>query len=185
MRHLRYASWLTIVSCGLLAICFVAQGTAAEAPMLESDTLGSTPNVHSYGPTLLCGQPSEKDLAAAKQRGIQVVLTLRGKNEIDWDEKAVAEQLGLQFERVDFRGPDTLTDEVFGKSRQILREAKMANQPVMLHCGSANRVGAIWMVYRVLDEGISWDQAYQEAKDVGLRTDGYVDRAKEYVQAQK
>ena len=53
----------------------------------------------------------------------------------------------------------------------------------MLHCGSANRVGAVWMVYRVLDEGVTWEQAHREALEVGLRTDGYVERAKEYVEA--
>ena len=73
---------------------------------------------------------------------------------------------------------------MFEKTRKVLRDAKAANERVMLHCGSANRVGAIWMVYRVLDEGIEVEEATQEAKMVGLRTEGYRVQAMKYIEAQ-
>jgi protein tyrosine phosphatase (PTP) superfamily phosphohydrolase (DUF442 family) len=184
MRTFRRVCLLSLAMWGLIATGWL-EVRAADDPMLEAATLGSTRNVHAHGSTLLCGQPSPEDLATAKQQGVQVVLTLRGENEIDWDEQAEVHKLGMEFKRVDFAGPDTLTDEVFDQTREILREAEKRRQPVMLHCGSANRVGAVWLVYRVLDQGVSWEQAHDEAREVGLRTDGFVDRAKEYVQAQQ
>ena len=54
-------------------------------------------------------------------------------------------------------------------------------QPLMLHCGSANRVGAIWLVHRVLDDGIDVDVAVVEAKKVGLRVPSYLEKAKDYI----
>jgi protein tyrosine phosphatase (PTP) superfamily phosphohydrolase (DUF442 family) len=164
----------------------------AEAPQaapatgtLVSTSLGSTPNVHSHNTTLLCGQPSQEDLALAKQQGIQVVLSLRGEDEIDWDEQAVAEQLGLQFKRVEFHDPETLTDDVIAQTREILRNGQENNQPVMVHCGSANRVGAVWFVHRVLDQEVPIEQAEQEAREVGLRNEAYLQRAMEYIEQQK
>ena len=31
--------------------------------------------------------------------------------------------------------------------------ADKSNQPVFIHCGSANRVGGMWMIKRVLQDG--------------------------------
>jgi protein tyrosine phosphatase (PTP) superfamily phosphohydrolase (DUF442 family) len=157
---------------------------AAEVGMLVPATVGSIRNAHLLGTTLLCGQPSQADLEVAKQRGIQIVLTLREEGEVDWDEQRVAESLGLQFKRVAFTVPETLTDDVLTRARRVLREARSENQPLMLHCGSANRVGAIWMAYRVLDEGIAVEQAQREALGVGLRTEAFLQRVHDYIQRQ-
>jgi protein tyrosine phosphatase (PTP) superfamily phosphohydrolase (DUF442 family) len=154
---------------------------AAATGTLVAATLGSTPNVHAHDTTLLCGQPTQEDLALAKEQGFQIVLTLRGQDEIDWDEQGVAEQLGLQFRRVEMQDPATLSDDVFAQTREILRSAKANGQKVMVHCGSANRVGAVWLVHRVLDEGVSLDQAEQEAREVGLRSEALLQRATQYI----
>ena len=65
-------TWVFV--CGTLTLMFagLSKAPAAEGPMLEPTTLGSTRNVHAHGTTLLCGQPSPADLAAAKEQGIQV-----------------------------------------------------------------------------------------------------------------
>jgi protein tyrosine/serine phosphatase len=44
-----------------------------------------------------------------------------------------------------------------------------ANSPVYIHCGSANRVGAVWLVKRMLVDG--WDErrALAEAEAIGLK----------------
>ena len=150
---------------------------------LEAATLGSTRNVHSFGKNLLCGQPSVEDFAEAKRRGIKTVITLRQEGEIDWDEGAVVKELGLSFHRFGFRAPDTLKDEIFDKARRVLADSK--KKPLLLHCGSANRVGAIWVAHRVLDHGLSVEDALKEAKKVGLRTDAYREKAVDYIKRKK
>ena len=73
-----------------------------------------------------------------------------------------------------------MTDEKISEIRKLLSDTN--NQPMILHCKSANRVGAVWMIYRVLDEGWDYDQALKEAKEVvGLRSPGLEKRAKEYI----
>ncbi len=144
--------------------------------------LGSTPNLHRSGSIWLAGQPTPEDLATAKSEGVQTVITLRQDGEIDWDEAAAAQQIGLEFVSIPFRGAENLTDEIFNEVRQILEQS--SQKPVLLHCATANRVGAVWLPYRVLDQGVELEQAIQEAREVGLRDEAYEQRARDYIQQQ-
>ena len=155
----------------------------AAKPKLKTVRLGDTRNVHSFGKILLCGQPEPDDFASLKKQGFKVVITLREKGEVRWDQPALMKELGLKFHRFGFRAPDSLKDEVFDKARKVLSDAK--KNPVMLHCGSANRVGAIWAAHRVLGHGLSLAAALKEAQEVGLRTPAYRDKAIDYIKRSK
>ena len=63
--------------------------------------------------------------------------------------------------------------------------ANKANQPVYVHCASANRVGAVWLVKRVLQDGWPVDKATTEAKAIGLSAPGLEKFALEYIAAHK
>ena len=89
----------------------------------------------------------------------------------------------MNYVHLPFRSPDSLTDEVFDRVRKILGDPE--RKPVFVHCGSANRVGAVWLVHRVLDDKVPLDRALKEAKKVGLRAPAYVDKAKDYIARHK
>lgn len=146
---------------------------------LTTGELGAAPNVHSFGRTILCGQPRPEDFAEAKQRGIKVVVTLRQEGEVSWDEKAIAKELGLTFHRFGFREPNSLTDSIFDQSLKLLADSQKT--PVMLQCGSANRVGAVWLAHRVLNDRLTVEQAQKEARTVGLRTAAYEEKALDHI----
>lgn len=174
-----------LTSVFAISVCLTSSSSRSEdkAPELKQAELGATRNVHSFGANLLCGQPTAEEFAEAKKRGIKVVVTLRTKGEVDWDEPATIKGLGLEFHRLGFRAPDTLTDDIFVDSLKFLAESK--KNPVMLHCGSANRVGAIWLAHRVLNDGLSVEDARKEAARVGLRTPGYEVRALDYIRREQ
>ena len=148
-------------------------------PKVTDAKLGKTRNVHACGKIFLAGQPAPEDIALMKKKGIKRVITLRTDGEVDWDEAGRVKQAGIDFVQVPFRLPDSLTDEVFDKVRKLLKEPKMT--PALLHCGSANRVGAVWLAHRVLDEGVPVDEAMKEARQVGLRTPAYLEKALDYI----
>ena len=54
-------------------------------------------------------------------------------------------------------------------------------RPALVHCGSANRVGAVYLPWRVLDGGLSVEDALAEAKVVGLKTPMYETKALDYI----
>ncbi len=117
---------------------------------------------------------------ALTERGVKTVVCLRKPGEVDYDEQAAVEAAGMNFVSIPFDTADELTDDVFDRVRATL--AEHGDEPLVLHCGRANRVGAVWMVHRVLNDGVGIDQALEEAKTAGLRTPEYVDRAKDYIQ---
>ena len=73
----------------------------------------------------------------------------------------------MTYINVAWNGPADLADgDVFNHYRELLNEVE---RPVLLHCASANRVGTVWLPWRVIDQGIEFDEALAEAKAVGLR----------------
>ena len=44
-----------------------------------------------------------------------------------------------------------------------------ANYPILLHCESSNRVGAMWALYRA-SKGVPNEIAIEEGRQVGLKT---------------
>lgn len=175
-RHL--TTWSTCCLCLVVALT----GIASERPVtIEKATLGETRNVHRIGKLHLAGQPKQSDLAAIKAQGVARIVTLRLDQELDWDQATAARNQGLEFIKVPFRAPNTLTDDVFDRVRGLLREA--AKTPTLVHCGSANRVGAVWLTFRVLDQQVPLSTALPEARKIGLKTAAYERRAVAYIRA--
>jgi uncharacterized protein (TIGR01244 family) len=173
--HLLGPIVLILASAGLVT----AQN---DAPAVKSSELGQTRNVHVCGSLFLAGQPTQDDIELLKQKGIKRVITLREDGEIQWDEAAALKAAGVEFVPLPFRDPAALTDELFDRARQMLRESETT--PTMLHCGSANRVGAVWLAHRVLDQGVPLERAIEEAKTVGLRAPALEQRAVDYIRRQ-
>ena len=130
----------TLLGCGA-AIAQDGDEKKKVPPKLESCELGSTYNVHRFGKIYLAGQPSQDDFQLAKKEGIKTVINLRPDSEMQWNEKDFLKSVELEYHHIPFREPESLKDKVFDDIRKLLRDKK--KQPVILHCASANRVGAI------------------------------------------
>ena len=143
---------------------------------------GSVQRLHTLGGVFLASQPSAEDFAQAQLGGVRAVLDIRHDAETpDLNERAVVEGLGMTYLHRPWNGPDELTDAVFDDLRTILRDGE---KPLLFHCGSANRVGAIWLAHRVLDGGLEVEAALAEAKTVGLKSPAYEQKALDYVRRQ-
>ncbi len=164
----------------LLGGCISKQTVEQTTAKLEPVQLGNTPNVHKYQQIFLAGQPSEADFEIVKQAGIKTVINLRMPAEMDFDEPQVVDRLGMSYRNPGIGSANTLTDQRFEEVRRLLNQTE--NHPILLHCRSANRVGAIWLAYRVLDGGVGYEAALAEAKRVGLKSSALEVRAKEYIQ---
>jgi uncharacterized protein (TIGR01244 family) len=150
---------------------------------LEPYKCGNVQRLHVLGGIFLASQPNQEDFKTAKENGIKTVINLRQAEEMDWDEAKHVKKLGMQYYHVPFKTPESLTDNVFDTIRKLLKDKD--KQPLILHCQSANRVGAVWLAYRVLDGGINYDDALAEAKTVGLKLPAYEEKAKAYIATAK
>lgn len=157
----------------------LAQNGPPSAGTLEPYRLAGIPKLTKCENVLLSAQPSEPGLALAASVGVTTVIDLRQPNELrGFDEQAVVEEHGMRYVPIPFNGGDAFTDEVMDRVR---RELKAADGLVLVHCASANRVGAVWFPYRVLDGGVGVDASLAEAKRVGLKTPVYTEKALAYI----
>jgi uncharacterized protein (TIGR01244 family) len=144
---------------------------------------GKVERLHTLKGIFLASQPEKEDFKQAADKGVKTVVNLRDPKEIDWDEAAVVKELGMEYVNLPFRSPKELSDEIFDKSRKLL--ADKSKRPLLLHCASANRVGALWLAHRVLDDGVKYDDALAEAKTVGLALPALEEKAKDYIERKK
>jgi uncharacterized protein (TIGR01244 family) len=141
--------------------------------------LGSTGKVHSSGEFYFSGQFAPEDIEALKAAGIRRVISLRTAEELEWDERAALENSGIEFVSIPFRDASSLTDEIFDEVRNQLAASRSTT--TLLHCASSNRVGATWLAWRVLDEGVPLETAVAEARIVGLRSPALLEKTRVYL----
>ncbi|GAC1657382.1 MAG: sulfur transferase domain-containing protein [Gemmatimonadaceae bacterium] len=129
------------------------------------------------------GQPNAGQLQELAAAGITTVIDLRAPNELrGFDEQALARASGLDYHNIPVTA-ESLAPPHFDHVRDLLRSPD--KRPVLLHCASANRVGAILLPYLVLDEGRTPDEALQIAHRVGLRSDEMARTAFAYISDQE
>jgi len=169
---------LVALQSGQLEASFQAATQAQEVQTIEKSKLGSAVNVHQCGNLFTAGQFTKDDIAALQKAEIKKIVSLRTDGEIDWDEKAAVEGAEIEFHSIPFKQPETMTDEVFDKVRSLLKDQ---SSKTLFHCGSASRVGGVWLPYRVLDEGVELETAIAEAKEIGLRSPAMEKKAIDYI----
>ncbi|MEE9393129.1 MAG: hypothetical protein V3W41_11550 [Planctomycetota bacterium] len=165
----------------ILGACGTKDAAQASSSEVEKLSLESVERAHRVGDIVMTSQPKDADFSELKNKfNIKTVVNLRLPTEIaDLNEPQRVRDLGLVYENIAFKGPETLSDQIFADVRTTLKDK--SRQPLVLHCKSANRVGAVWYAFRVLDQGISKEQAMAEAKTIGLRKEGHIKRAQDYV----
>ena len=150
---------------------------------------GEIPGINNYSrvdATVGCGgatQPAA--MAELKKEGFNSVINLRVATEEGANVeagRAAAHAAGLKYIHLPFEvaKPDPKLVENF-----LAAVADSSNQPVYIHCGSANRVGAVWMIKRVLQDGWDIDKAQQEAEAIGLTNAGLKTFATDYIHSHK
>jgi uncharacterized protein (TIGR01244 family) len=162
----------------------IAAATLAVAQ--EKQTRAGITNFTRVDAVVACGGATETSaLEGLKADGFKSVINLRLASEAGADiegNQAKAKALGLNYFHLPLSGasPDPkIVDQFLG----IV--STKANQPVYIHCGSANRVGAVWLVKRVLQDGWPVDKATTEAKAIGLSAPGLEKFALEYIAEHK
>ncbi len=123
-------------------------------------------NCAQTGEVIFGSQPSLEALEQLADQGYTTVVSTRGVNELDWDERAAVEGLGMRFVSIPMESPvTTITDE------QVAGLADIIDNPdglTLLHCGSGNRVSGLWGAYLVERAGIEPERALELAELAGM-----------------
>lgn len=125
-------------------------------------------NARQPEPGLLTGgQPDRPCLEALAEAGYRTVVNLRPVSEFDeFDEADVAGGLGLEYVHIPVAGADGLTGEAVEALDRVLADPQ--RRPMLVHCGSGNRVGALVAVHAARKQGLGVDAALARGDAAGL-----------------
>jgi protein tyrosine phosphatase (PTP) superfamily phosphohydrolase (DUF442 family) len=124
------------------------------------------------------GQPSRGYLALLATSGFRTVIDARSRDEPRAiDEPEEVERMGMRYVNVPVK--ERIDDATFDRFRELMRNSE--TRPLLAHCVSGNRVGALLLAYLVLDEEVEREQALHTALRVGLRSHELVTDATDYI----
>jgi uncharacterized protein (TIGR01244 family) len=111
------------------------------------------------------GQPTPEQIESASRAGFRTVINLRSEQEqgFEWEAEAV-EELGMRYVWIPVAGKDGLSHDNVGRLDAALGEA-LERGPVLLHCASGNRIGAMlalrarWLQDTPADEALDFGLA--------------------------
>lgn len=135
----------------------------------EKVTLPGATNVTRVDAALMCGGATSPDaFPEIKKLGFSSIINLRQDGEANVpvaDAKQAAETAGLKYVHVPVNSSAPSEESV----KAFLDAVQdPANQPMYIHCGSANRVAAMWLIKRVVVDGWDVARATTEAEAIGL-----------------
>ena len=111
------------------------------------------------------GQPDKAAFEVFANSGYTTVIDLRGEQETrGLDEPAVVESLGLTYVLFPITGLEAISFENAARLDELIESA---DGPVLVHCGSSNRVGALLALSKSL-KGADADEAMEYGLEGGL-----------------
>jgi uncharacterized protein (TIGR01244 family) len=151
---------------GQFALFVAAVAFTATAQVPEKVDPAAIPNYRLVKPGLAtAAQPTPEGLRSLKEKGFKTVINLRAETEPGVkEEKAAVEEQGLRYVWVPFTAATFSQDKV-DQVRKALEDPEAG--PILLHCASANRVGAVLTVIEV-QRGKSYEEALAAGKAIGL-----------------
>lgn len=168
----------------LLALLFVVPvalvAAQREDPLEDHEGIPNYYRLHDD--IVTAGQPSDDALADFQKAGFKAVLNLRTEEEGSLEEKPKVEALGMEYYNIPI-GRDGFSPAMVEELEEILGDPE--NRPLVIHCGSSQRVGALWYIHQALNEGQDEATALAEGKKAGLTSETLEERAKEFVKSQK
>ena len=166
----------------LFAVALTALLTAPLAAQVQKQDMPGIRNYSRVDATIGCGGATDPSaMAGLRKEGFVSVVNLRLASEQGANVeagRAAAQAAGLKYIHLPFdaASPDPALVENF-----LAAVADRSNQPVYIHCGSANRVGAVWMIKRTLQDKWATDRALAEAEAIGLTSEGLKTFATDYI----
>ena len=170
----------------LLVACLFTALAPLAAQNVTKETVPGVTNFARVETTIACaGATTPGAVADIKKMGFASIVNLReaGEQGADLDgEEAAAKAAGINYIHLPFNTakPDPAVADQFLK---VITDPK--NNPAFVHCASANRASAMWMIKRMMIDNWDADRAGTEAAALGLTNGGLKTFALNYVQTHK
>jgi len=152
---------LTLATLATLTLSMSASAqTTAAAPSvrIRIDNFARVSDTYFRG-----AQPVGSDYADLARLGIKTVINLIGDSDLDATEPSAVEHQGMRYLAIPMSTHRAPTPAQLQSFLAIVNDS--ASQPVYVHCvGGRHRTGVMTAVYRMVKDGISGAEAFNEMK---------------------
>jgi len=155
-----------------LRVCFAISLVVIACAVVSADPSSGAPAISNartpLAGVLSGGQPTAEQIAEAATGGFRTVINLRGPDEpgYEWEQAAV-ERSGMRYVHIPVAGAAGLTRENVERLDATLRAA-IDEGPVLLHCASGNRIGAMLALRAAWLRGTDPAEALRVGRAAGL-----------------
>lgn len=148
----------------------------------DPETFG-IPNASFPEPGILAaGQPTGEQIQLVAEEGYRTVIDLRPADEPrGYDEPGAAKANGLAYVNLPVT-PASLDQATIDRFLETMRKAE---RPVLLHCATSNRVGALYYAWLVLEKGAKPEEALTKARAAGLKSPELAEKVRSLVAERK
>lgn len=151
----------------ILTAAVLAGAAVAGAQVPETLEPAEIPAYRLVRPGLAVGgQPSPDALGRLGEMGFRTVVNLRTEKEGAPAQRAVVEAQGLRYVWIPVT-PETFSLADVEAVEKVLDDP--ASGPVLFHCASSNRVGAVWAAIQAR-KGKSLEEAVDAGRQAGLHS---------------
>ena len=179
MRSVKLSACVLVGLVGLL-VATVASG------QVTKESVPGVINFSKVDTTIACaGATTPAAVAEIKRLGYASIINLRQASEAGADtagEEAAAKAANINYIWLPLNSaaPDPAVADKF-----LAAVTAPANQPAFVHCASANRASALWMVKRMVVDGWDADRAGTDAAALGLSSPALKTFALDYAASHK
>jgi len=118
-----------------------------------------------FAGVLTGGQPTAEQLAEAKAAGYKTVINMRMPGEPGSTDADAVKALGMEYVSLPIEHAEGVNETNAKKLAEILEKTP---HPVIVHCGSGNRVGALFAMKARFVDGKTPEEALAIGKSAGL-----------------
>ena len=159
----------SLLVASMLVVLAACQSTPQASKPAATATVAAAVKLNAVRDGLYTsGQPATGDWSAISARGVRTVINLRPVDEMAGrDEAAEVAGAGMRYVTIPVANAEAITPDAARQLEQVLHDA---NGPVLLHCASGNRAGALLAVAAAQQEGMPADQAIELGRRAGMKS---------------
>ncbi len=178
---MRIGRWMVLVGMVVIGGCVVTSKNASFGEAQGIEDISGVRNLSRDGDIWFAGQPTEEGLGNLKNAGISRIVNFRTDAEmvdaVGFDEIGVVGKLGMTYESIPFRGNTVDVEHADALAKALSR----STEPTLLHCGSSNRVGAVWAIYLNYHKNVASEEAIRLGRLAGMTSSAVEDRVRQHL----
>lgn len=108
------------------------------------------------------GSIEEGGLPILRKFGFKTIIDLRTEEEGSDDERKAVAWAGMHYINIPVTG-----DGIDAQQLEAFTKAIKSAKPILVHCASGNRAGAMWASYQI-SQGVELEKAMKEGRKAGM-----------------